>query len=75
MAQPTHKGQKVMVYNDPSLVFIVESFLGAKEKALHSNIEDALKEDPGFNRGKIAANWRVEGRLGTAKVKDCKVIE
>jgi hypothetical protein len=72
MAQPTRKGQKVIVYNDPSFVFIVESFLGAKQKALHNNIEDALKEDPSFDRGKIAVNWRVDGRLGTAKVKTAK---
>ena len=76
MAQPTKKGQRVIVRNDQDLIFTVDNFLGAKEQKLHDNILDAMKEKPGCNAGDILVSWNVPGakHQGSALAKDCKVL-
>jgi hypothetical protein len=76
MAQPTKKGQRVMVRNDKDLVFTVDGFLGAAKIKIHDNILDALKEKDGFEAGKIAVLWDVPGKdfQGSAWAKDCIII-
>ena len=64
-----------MVYNDKNLVFRVNAFLGADEKKMHTNIQDAIDEKPWTDPGDIFVSWIVDGKTGGAKVKDCIVID
>ena len=75
MAHPTQAGQNVKVYGNPSMVFMVQHFLGAAEKAMHESIHDAIAEKPGTPPGIIFVAWDINGSQGGAKVKDCEVIE
>ena len=81
MTHPTQKGQIVRVYEDSELEFVVHSFMDLKQNALHDTLENAKSITPNESFMDIQVNWthKKNGEklpfLGSALVRDCKVIK